>query len=101
MDKQILQVSSAYFIMKYGSLALQQYFNWYNRKPVDHDHIKIKDWLGSSNFNNLKTWYNSVDFSKNIHPDYDDAFRFACINGYVNVAKWLLESNDKICAESL
>jgi len=91
MDKQILQVSSAYFIMQYGSLALQQYFNWYNSRPIETDNSKIEDWLESSNFNNLKIWYRdcSVDFQKNTHPDYYDAFKFACINCHYNIANWL------------
>ena len=31
----------------------------------------------------------------NIHADNDLAFRYACINGYINIAQWLYELEDK------
>jgi hypothetical protein len=85
MDKQILQGFLAYCGMKYGSLALQQYFNWYNKRPVEFDYSEIEKWLLS------------INPSINIHSKInDEAFRFACIHGHLNIARWLLSVDTDI-----
>ena len=81
MDSQILQVSIAFCAMKYGSITLQKYFNWLNT-PVE-----------MSKFSHIVAWY------KNLPPDdipNDEAFRYACNNGHLDIALWLYNSSKDI-----
>jgi hypothetical protein len=76
MEDQILQVCFAYCVMKYGSIGLQQYVNWYNKQTVKPVYSEIEKWMKS--------------FDSSIHAENEETFKFACINGHLNIANWIL-----------